>query len=81
MTVYIRVRAIAEQQHLTVRELAQLAGLSPATVRKFWQDPRHKTNTKILDKLSKALQVDASELIRSEHSRGHARPPDVQVIN
>jgi len=70
MTIYIRVKELAEQKNLTVRELAQLAGLSPSTVRKFWRDPRHKTNTRVLDQLAKALAVDASELIRSEQGRG-----------
>jgi len=70
MALYIRVKELAEQQHLTVLELAQKAGLATSTVYRLWQDPYARTDTRILDKLAKALQVDASELIKSEHSRG-----------
>jgi transcriptional regulator with XRE-family HTH domain len=65
MTIYIRVREIAESQNLTVLEVAQKAGLAPSTVRRLWRDPHAQTDTRVLDKLAKALAVDASELIRS----------------
>jgi len=74
MTIYIRMKEIAEQQHLTVRELAQLAGLSPSTVYRLWRNPYARTDTRVLDKLAKALQVDASELIRSEREQGSGAP-------
>jgi len=72
MMIYIRVREIAESQHLTVRELAQKAGLAHSTVRRLWLDPHARTDTRILDKLAKALQVDASQLIRSEQGQSGA---------
>jgi transcriptional regulator with XRE-family HTH domain len=62
---YCRVREVAEQQRLTVANLARQAGVSASTVRTLWHNPHHNLKTSMLDKLACALQVPAHQLIRS----------------
>jgi transcriptional regulator with XRE-family HTH domain len=64
--ISVRVKELAEERGLSILQVAQRAQLAPSTVRRLWNNPHARTNTRILDALSKALGVNASELIRSE---------------
>jgi transcriptional regulator with XRE-family HTH domain len=63
--IYCRIREVAEQQGLTITQLAKRAGVSASTVRNLWHNPHHNFKISILDKLVGALQVPIRELISS----------------
>jgi DNA-binding Xre family transcriptional regulator len=63
--IRLRVREVAEKQGLNMAKLARRADLDNNTVRKIWHDPLREVSTVTLDKIAKALGVNASELIET----------------
>jgi DNA-binding Xre family transcriptional regulator len=60
---YLVVRKYAEQQGLTAWKLARLAGLTPATIQKIWNNPQATIKTSTLSKIAQALKVPVQKLI------------------
>jgi DNA-binding Xre family transcriptional regulator len=63
--IRLRVREVAEKQGLNMAKLARRADLDNNTVRKIWHDPLREVSTVTLDKIARALGVNASELIET----------------
>ena len=66
--IRLKVRQIAEQKHISQTRLGQLAFIDVTRMRKIWRNGTSETanlTLQVLDRLAKALGVDASELIES----------------
>ena len=60
--IRIRVKEIAESKGLTMARLGRLADLNPRTMQAIYKDPYRDVAYSTLVKLSKALDVDITEL-------------------
>jgi len=66
--IRLRVKEIAQRKGISQTRLGQLALIDVERMRKIWRDgTSQKVNLtlQVLDRLAKALDVDASELIES----------------
>jgi DNA-binding Xre family transcriptional regulator len=63
--VRLKVKEIAQQKKMSMRKLAKEADIAYNTLRTIYRNPYRQVTTFTLDKLAKALKVDASELIES----------------
>ncbi len=63
--IRLRVKEIAEQKGISQSKLGRMADVDPKTMRRLYHNPTASVTTTILDRLAKALQVDASMLIES----------------
>lgn len=66
--IRLRVRDIAKEKNVSQTRLGQLALIDVTRMRKIWRDGTSETanlTLQVLDRLAKALDVDASELIES----------------
>lgn len=65
MPIRLRIAELRETQHISVRELAKRAGVSPTTIVNLEAGvPR---SLGVLEKIANALNVDAGYLIVHEH--------------
>lgn len=64
--IRLKVKEVAQQKKIGQNKLARLADLDYQTVRKIYKNPYQIINTETLEKLARALQVDASLLIESD---------------
>lgn len=67
--IRLKVKEVAARQGMSMRKLAKNAGIAYNTLRTLYHDPYRPLSTVTLDKLARALNVDASELIESENDR------------
>jgi DNA-binding Xre family transcriptional regulator len=65
--IRLKVKEVAAAQGMSMRKLTKNAGIAYNTLRTLYRDPYRTVNTVTLDKLARALNVDASELIESEN--------------
>lgn len=63
--IRLKVKEIAAEKGIGQGKLARLADMDVKTVKRIYRDPTSEISTGTLDKLAKALEVDASELIES----------------
>ena len=63
--IRLKVKEVAEQKKMSMRKLVKESGIAYNTLRTMYRDPYRPVSTETLDKISKALGVDASELIES----------------
>ena len=63
--IRLKVAEIAREKKVSMRKLAKYSGLAYNTIRLIYRDPYRGIDLPTLDKIAKALQVDASELIES----------------
>lgn len=66
--IRLKVRELAQQQNISQSRLGRLADIDAPRMRQIWRyGDSHHTNITLttLDRLAKALHVDASELIES----------------
>lgn len=63
--IRLKVQEVAKAKGVSMRKLAKGSGLAYNTIRLIYRDPYREINMPTLDKLAKALKVDASELIES----------------
>jgi len=64
--IRLKVKELAQEQGLSQRKLAKMANIDIKNIQKIFRYPTTKiVTTETLDKLAKALHVDASELIES----------------
>jgi DNA-binding Xre family transcriptional regulator len=65
MAVRLKVREIASAKGIGQGRLARLADVDIKTMQRIYRNPTAIVTTETIDKLAKALGVDASELIES----------------
>ena len=63
--IRLKIEEIAKAKGVSMRQLSKRSGLVYNTIRLIYRDPYGPLSTVTLDKLAKALGVDASELIES----------------
>jgi DNA-binding Xre family transcriptional regulator len=63
--IRLKVQEVAEAKGMSMRKLASTADIAYNTLRTIYRDPYRQIKSATLDKLARALQVDASELIES----------------
>ncbi len=63
--IRLKVKEIAAEKKMSMRKLARTADIAYNTLRTMYRDPYRQFSSTTLDKLAKALGVDASELIES----------------
>jgi len=63
--IRLKVEEIARAKGVSMRKLAKGSGLAYNTIRLIYRDPYRGIDLPTLDKLARALEVDASELIES----------------
>jgi transcriptional regulator with XRE-family HTH domain len=63
--VHLKIKDIAEKKGISQRQLSLRSGVDINTVRRIFRNPYTIVTTETLDKLSKILDVDVSELIES----------------
>jgi len=64
--IRLKVKELAQEQGLSQRKLAKMANIDIKNIQKIFRYPTTKVvTTETLDKLAKALHVDASELLES----------------
>jgi transcriptional regulator with XRE-family HTH domain len=59
----LKVREIAEKQGYNIDRLSKKANVSYDTVLKYWHDQVRRLDVKTLQKLAKALDVSANDLV------------------
>ena len=64
--IHLKVKEVAAKKGMSMRKLAKNAGIAYNTLRTLYRDPYRPLSTATLDKLARALNVDASELIETE---------------
>lgn len=66
--IRLKVKQVAQAKGISQTRLGQLALIDVDRMRRIWRDGNMNTanlTLQVLDRLAKALQVDASELIES----------------
>jgi DNA-binding Xre family transcriptional regulator len=63
--IRLKVKEVAGAKHISQRKLSKLSEVDIKTLQKIFRDPYRVVTTETLDKLARALGVDARELIES----------------
>ncbi|HET8910635.1 MAG TPA: helix-turn-helix transcriptional regulator [Ktedonobacteraceae bacterium] len=63
--IRLKVADVAKAKGMSMLKLTKYSGLAYNTIRLIYRNPYRDIDLLTLDKLAKALQVDASELIES----------------
>ena len=63
--IRLKVQEIAARQGISQGKLARMADMDVKTLKRIYRNPTAEVSSFTLDKLAKALGVDASELIES----------------
>jgi DNA-binding Xre family transcriptional regulator len=63
--IRLKIREVATEKKISMRKLSKSADIAYNTLRTIYRDPYRQITTGTLDRLAKALGVDASELIES----------------
>ena len=71
--IRLKVREVAEAKKLSMARLARRADIDYKTVQRIYHDPFREVTTTTLDKIAKALGVDAAELIESVPDENQAK--------
>ncbi len=63
--IRLRVKEVAKEKGIGQGKLARMSDIDVKTMQKIFQYPTSIVTTETLDRIAKALGVDASELIES----------------
>jgi DNA-binding Xre family transcriptional regulator len=63
--IRLRVKEVAQSKGISQSKLGRMADVDVKTMRRIWTSPTTPITTPTLDRIAKALGVDASELIES----------------
>jgi DNA-binding Xre family transcriptional regulator len=63
--IRLKVKEVAETKKMSMRKLVRESGIAYNTLRTIYRNPYRQVSTATLDRLAKALDVDASELLES----------------
>ncbi len=61
--IRLKVREIAEQKGIGLSRLSRLADVHYRTIQGIWRNPYQGVNTKTLEKIARALEVQTADLI------------------
>ncbi len=61
--IRLRVKEVAEQKKMSMARLARRADIDYKTIQRIFRDPYREVATTTLNKIAKALEVPATELI------------------
>ena len=61
--IRLRVKEVAQQKGISMRRLSSTAGIAYNTLRTIYKDPYRQVTTTTLEKLARALEVSALELL------------------
>lgn len=75
MAVKLNVKELAQLKGISnARELARLAGIPPSVAYNYWENRVHNYNRFTLEKIARALDINAGMLIGEEREPGGERP-------
>ncbi len=63
--IRLKVRETAQAKGISMGKLSRIADVDIKTVRRIYREPTQSVTLMILDRLAKALHVDANDLIES----------------
>ncbi|MHB8596166.1 MAG: helix-turn-helix domain-containing protein [Ktedonobacteraceae bacterium] len=63
--IKLKVKEVAKQKGIGQGKLARMSDIDVKTMQKIFKYPTSIVTTETLDRIAKALEVDASELIES----------------
>ncbi len=63
--IRLRVKEVATAKGISQSKLGRLADIDVKTMRRIYRQPTEPITTTLLDRLAKALEVDARELLES----------------
>ncbi len=64
----LRIKEIAEQQHIQQIDLAKKSGVSAQLINRYWNYPMQRVDLDALVKIAKALNVKFADLVDTEES-------------
>lgn len=59
----LRVKEVAQSKKVGMAKLSRLSDLSYKTIQAIWHDPYHDASAHTLNKIAKALNVPATDLL------------------
>ncbi len=63
MALRLRVKEVAEAKGFNISTLSRKADVGISTVRRLWHEPSRNVDFYVLERIAKALEVPATELI------------------
>lgn len=77
--IRLKIKEVAKSKGISQLALGRMADVDANTIRRIYRDPYASITLHILDRIAKALRVNASELIESvpDDSPIHSYPEDV----
>lgn len=63
---YLRIRELAEAQHLNISQLARKANIAYTSAHSMWHGTMQQLDRRSLDKVARALGVTVSDLFGGE---------------
>jgi DNA-binding Xre family transcriptional regulator len=63
MALRLRVKELAESKGFNISTLSRKADVGLSTIRRLWRDPYRSVDFYVLERIAKALEVPATELI------------------
>ena len=61
--IRLKIREIAESKGINQGKLSRLSDVGYSTIRRIFDDPHYSVNFSTLEKIAKALEVPATELL------------------
>jgi len=63
--VRLRVKELAEERGISLSKLSRIADVSYKTVQSMWRHPEAGFNTKTLERIAEALEVNMGDLFEN----------------
>jgi DNA-binding Xre family transcriptional regulator len=63
--VRLRVKELAKERGISLSRLSRISDVSYKTVQAMWRNPDQGFNTKTLERIAKALQVEMGDLFEN----------------
>jgi transcriptional regulator with XRE-family HTH domain len=59
----LRIKEVAQEKNVGMAKLSRISDLSYKTIQAIWHDPYHDASIHTLNKIAKALNIPATELL------------------
>jgi DNA-binding Xre family transcriptional regulator len=63
MALRLRIKEVATSKGFNISTLSRKADVGVSTVRRLWHEPKRNVDFDVLERIAKALEVPATELI------------------